>query len=1225
MIRLYIEGQEIELDKTVQFAITKQFEDLTNPTAIINDWSKTVSIPFTLKNHQTFGHIYSPDKSNVSKPVTNYLSGTPTRIKKWNGSEYVDDSLVNGQIVCPLATQYVQLGFQYDNWVYSQTENYKCSNDTHSYNFVYNKTDDYRFEFSFRNLNNSSAPNNEVYYVQWDMGNMGLTPGTQYTITFSHKKENGNYIIYDYKLTLAESSINHIGIYFNPLKKLSFRLEWNSTILMSGYAKMNEVKQKKGKGTYELTLFGQLGKVFQDMKKITFDTTTEEKDYLINGDNYVDAYISKDLVWNSWNSTGQTTNDLKKVGESGYKVTDIIGFAPNNAISEGFDYQSYQTNNSINKFTDTLGDSFTQATGVNPDSAIPKGMMPREIGEYRSYLQLPYIYFNKLFKIFQEKSEEITGYKFNLHQYWFNDANPYWKKLVMMLKTFKVDKDDGTKHNLYTMRNSGDIYWSGSSSSFTDPKDSLMFAYSKQEQQEIVNGTAITPAIFTIPNKASINIDYEVPMMIQSPTVIKSSSILPAKLANGMLYLRISLYNQNDEEIDYRIYKVRSSNDDDQDSYGPAYTSKVVFEAGDPSETTGYYYFWKWTVKDTFTVTEYSPLTGNKNESFYIKYQAKWYDRYGSPLVGNPVLLNTEGRYSDKVVYVRQDWDATVNMNISTELKRSFAHFTLNDLWNKDFNLFDVIINYCKTYRIYITVDDINKTINFTPQQALFDNYKVVNWTNKIDKSKDFIVKPVTFDKKYVLFNYADNKTYLGEEYKKKYGVNYGDYKAITEYNFNNETEKLFTKTAVGSINNTDNVLSWTNIYDNHKILYSFPPEIYIYNKNKDGKQVDLFGSYFFHNGLESFSTESSLSLRSVHLSDDGTTQVRNNTYCYSQSSRDAISIDRQVYSYPKLDIINGNFMCTFNVPSENYTYLQNYSGKKSIFKNFWNTYINERYNVQNKLVTCYVDLTPTDFINFKWSNFVQIDNNLYLVNKIYDYDVTSNQTTKVDLITVYDINGYTDDTFFVSIDDLILHFLQTTYISGNTMDRTSQLGTFETATDVTFVNGSKTYTTNGVRFTISGNTVYYQNVSKYVDKEDVDFIVTIKNKHHSGSFHCVRYSVYPYPEIKLYESDGTTERSTIYPGSHSYKLAWSGTETYGLENKPTVTIENHGTGSATINANTWVENQVMIAEGDDEWFLTEYVVDFNTNMVNYSGTYVRVTITDAAGWHDTRDFPVSL
>ena len=47
MIRLFIENTEVELLEKVQFAITKAYEDLDNPTNIKNDWSKTISIPFT--------------------------------------------------------------------------------------------------------------------------------------------------------------------------------------------------------------------------------------------------------------------------------------------------------------------------------------------------------------------------------------------------------------------------------------------------------------------------------------------------------------------------------------------------------------------------------------------------------------------------------------------------------------------------------------------------------------------------------------------------------------------------------------------------------------------------------------------------------------------------------------------------------------------------------------------------------------------------------------------------------------------------------------------------------------------------------------------------------------------------------------------------------------------------------------------------------------------------
>ena len=92
------------------------------------------------------------------------------------------------------------------------------------------------------------------------------------------------------------------------------------------------------------------------MSKITFDTATNDTKYLIDGSNYVEEYINKELVYNSWNSTGQTQSNLQEkwiysinnqTGEVDntpnltYKVTDIIGFVPNNAFDNGFDYKTY--------------------------------------------------------------------------------------------------------------------------------------------------------------------------------------------------------------------------------------------------------------------------------------------------------------------------------------------------------------------------------------------------------------------------------------------------------------------------------------------------------------------------------------------------------------------------------------------------------------------------------------------------------------------------------------------------------------------------------------------------------------------------------------------------------------------------------------------------------------------------------------------------------------------
>lgn len=64
-ISLHINGLPVELNDGVQFAVTKQYEDVLNPTKIIADWSKTITIPHTSQNAQIFGDIASLDKIYV--------------------------------------------------------------------------------------------------------------------------------------------------------------------------------------------------------------------------------------------------------------------------------------------------------------------------------------------------------------------------------------------------------------------------------------------------------------------------------------------------------------------------------------------------------------------------------------------------------------------------------------------------------------------------------------------------------------------------------------------------------------------------------------------------------------------------------------------------------------------------------------------------------------------------------------------------------------------------------------------------------------------------------------------------------------------------------------------------------------------------------------------------------------------------------------------------------
>ena len=870
MVRLFIENQEVELDKTVQFALTTQFENLSNPTDIINTWSKTVSIPFTQKNNQLFGFIYNPERLTV---------------------------------------------------------------------------------------------------------------------------EGGT-----------------IGIYFNPLKKLDFRLEWNNAVLITGYAKMNEIKQSNGNGTYEISLFGVLGKVFQELQKITFNVNDENSNYIIDGTRYVDSTINKSLVVSSWNSTGQATYDLDNS-----TITDIIGFAPNNSYYDEFDCKSFQYDTAAaNTFTDTLAHKWDDGngnyvTGIEPETAIPNGMLPRDIGEFRSYYQLPYIYWNKLWQIVQKKAETLTGYQWDLDSDWFNTSNPYYSKLVFMLKPFNV-KNGTSLENHYTKwgksaaldRSLGRSTTPGlpqkilkmampsgwdTVPTIKNEAYKLLMTYGDIGSPEYDNDYPHYPtdvAVFKCPEDfTSITFKWIYSLLIETPGSCHFKD-------NAGLIVSVKMYGCDDWQhptvgarlVQTNNYIIR------HEGSNFTYLDYTPIDTGtSPDSNPG-----RWKLYPTFS---------SNFSASYAKCGAYCYFTIDvSYTASQPFYDENLGDFGYS--YLQQS--TSLDVVLSSGAFRTGVHFTLNDLWDNSYNVFEQILNYCKMYRILIFADDINKKLKFVRSPKYFQSYTITDWTDKLDMSKDFIITPVTFENKYVRFNYDDNKTKLGEKYRESWGVNYGEKKLITQYNFNEDEKKLFNKKITAPITNTDFSLSWTNLYDYNKISYSFPAEIFPYSKDKSSKGISNFGAFFFHNGKRNFDTTAALRMRGVKVSDDTTFQQSNDTYYYSQS-QDGTSVT----TYPALDIIysDNEKLCLFNKPMENYRYAKNLGSSIGIYDMFWKLYIDERYNIQNKKVTCYLRLSPTDFINFDYKNFVKIKNVIYFVNKIYDYDITSNQSTKVDLITIQDINSY--------------------------------------------------------------------------------------------------------------------------------------------------------------------------------------------------------------------------
>lgn len=96
-------------------------------------------------------------------------------------------------------------------------------------------------------------------------------------------------------------------------------------------------------------------------------------------------------------------------------------------------------------------------------------------------------------------------------------------------------------------------------------------------------------------------------------------------------------------------------------------------------------------------------------------------------------------------------------------------------------------------------------------------------------------------------------------------------------------------------------------------------------------------------------------------------------------------------------------------MPKEVYTVnKKEYVNASGLYEKHWKRWLDEIHSRDCKKVTCYVNLTLTDWMAFQFNNFVRIDKQLYFVNKISDFDASGNgPSTQVELLRVSNLANW--------------------------------------------------------------------------------------------------------------------------------------------------------------------------------------------------------------------------
>ncbi len=284
---------------------------------------------------------------------------------------------------------------------------------------------------------------------------------------------------------------------------------------------------------------------------------------------------------------------------------------------------------------------------------------------------------------------------------------------------------------------------------------------------------------------------------------------------------------------------------------------------------------------------------------------------------------------------------------------------SVNSMIPPDINIKDFLTSIIKMFNLYIQPDPVNpKILNIEPLVDFYNTSETLDWTSKIDYSKDVLIRPCSaIEGKRYIFKYKEDKDYYNENYRNQYGIGYGDRQIDIRNDFVSEskiTELIFSATPSFGVT-TNNMVIPRIIKQNETTLavepYRANIRILIY-----GGVLDAGGTWRWLNDESGTHTESTYAYAG-HLD-----------HPFTPTFDLLFDMPRQIYWGSPADIGAG------------YT-------NNNLYNKYWSQFINEITDKDSKLVSLYTHIRAIDIFNLDFRKPIYIDGINYRLNKIIDYD----------------------------------------------------------------------------------------------------------------------------------------------------------------------------------------------------------------------------------------------
>ncbi len=773
-----------------------------------------------------------------------------------------------------------------------------------------------------------------------------------------------------------------------PLYKNKFRFYVNSTIFQTGYFKVETITED----SYTIRLYGELGAFFNNIDEKLESGNDFQLKNLFNGvtDPFIHQ-ITKDYIVGDFSSSNYNAKTYFD-----YSVGQSITKSPlHYVLSYQGKYDNFDTSKII---TDTSGTetSILEVAWTDITSgrqwAVPElsenerqeiSGTNKITGEYRSYYQRPAISYHLVLNSMFSKIERELGYTVKLDPSFFNDYNPYWKDLYFINNQYNTNTGDVTT-----------LSYKLGTTSVTIPRNLA------QVTIPLTNPTG------QLVNDANIRLD------------------IPFKLRNNQgidPYDGITIYQKNPLELVFRL-KI-----DWTDSTGShtKYLDVTALSEGENTNTLTFNQSNTLGMRETnrlYYLTR--PDTGvsiSVGSDYHIVYTGSSTLPDSSTITGLSILVDSYGSTDWKQQDGSKTWNTSLSMifpntddsvikfgNDSEDTSiRSGATITWgkdNAIITSDITCKDFLLSYTKLFGLMFDMDFHKKTVTIMTRKTWYS--EVTDWTTLIDYNQHYEQRILPFEYRYGKFNYKPLDSKYEQIYKEKFGRDYGSFLYDTGYRINTETQNYLESSIF------NNGVFATDV---NKYFAGRANQLYSDNKNlpsledKGGDSVG--GEYIpvFLVGLQSLAD----STHRFMVSDDTPSMQTTLGYTWIQATSSNSAYYNLLSQY---QAFNGNlqrgnttYSIYFGVPQEEYerdpVEVTAYS---ALYQRFWARYVRDKYNANNRIFSCFVDLSDQEVLPSILRKFVYIDGSYWVINRLLNYNPNSYQPTQVELIKVTDRANYT-------------------------------------------------------------------------------------------------------------------------------------------------------------------------------------------------------------------------